>query len=80
MTACTCNCLKNKKKVFRGSDSLLSKWSLYVGQMAIILCEVLQQLGYSWSFFLFSKRKMMKLVLDPIVRKNENLLDAYRTT
>lgn len=54
MTACTCNCLKNKKKVFRGSDSLLSKWSLYVGQMAIILCEVLQQLGYSWSFFLFS--------------------------
>lgn len=53
MTACTCNCLKNKKKVFRGSDSRLSKWSLYVGQMAIILCEVLQQLGYSWSFFYF---------------------------
>lgn len=53
MTACTCNCLKNKKKVFRGSDSRLSKWSLYVGQMAIILCEVLQQLGYSWSFFFY---------------------------
>lgn len=80
MTACTCNCLKNKKKVFRGSDSLLSKWSLYVGQMAIILCEVLQQLGYSWSFFFIFETLMMKLVLDPIVRKNENLLDAYRTT
>lgn len=80
MTACTCNCLKNKKKVFRGSDSRLSKWSLYVGQMAIILCEVLQQLSYSWSFFFIFETLMMKLVLDPIVRKNENLLDAYRTT
>lgn len=80
MTACTCNCLKNKKKVFRGSDSRLSKWSLYVGQMAIILCEVLQQLGYSWSFFFIFETLMMKLVLDPIVRKNENLLDAYRIT
>lgn len=80
MTACTCNCLKNKKKSV--------PWFRFAFVKVEPVCRSngnnsLRGITTAWllmEFFFIFETLMMKLVLDPIVRKNENLLDAYRTT